>query len=93
MLIVRKEQMDALDAQMLDSFFRRMAAHLRESFPAETSGWDDDRIRQFITAGAATARRYGVTAERDTAANTRLNLLKTSTPENMCVLFMQLKVK
>ena len=67
MLIIRKEQMEALDAEMLESFFRRMVAHLRQLFPAETTDWDDARAREFAKAGVAKAKGFGFVAERDAA--------------------------
>jgi len=65
MLIVRKEQMEALDREMLESFFRRLVAHLRQLFPAETAEWDDARAREFAAAGVAAAKELNLVAERD----------------------------
>ncbi len=67
MLIVRKEQMEALDAAMLESFFRRMVVHLRQVFPAETGSLDDAALRTFVRRGVERAKELGITAERDAA--------------------------
>ncbi len=67
MLIIRKSQMDALDAEMLSSFQDRMIAHLRTQFPARTAGWGATSGRGFVLGGTAKARTHQVIAERDVA--------------------------
>lgn len=67
MLIIRKEQMDALGAEMLKGFHRRMVAHLRTLFPTKTPEWDETTGNEFVVAGTAKAGVHQVKAERDVA--------------------------
>jgi hypothetical protein len=67
MLIIRKSQMDALDAEMLSSFQDRMIAHLRALFPARTAGWGATSGRGFVLGATAKARTHHVIAERAVA--------------------------
>jgi len=63
MLIIRKEQEDALTAASEREFVRRMVPHLRETFPLRTHGMNDESIRQLVQGGISRARQRGYTLE------------------------------
>ena len=65
MLTIRTEQMGALSDYMLQAFKRRLAAHLRVTFPYETAEMDDPTLEGTIDAGMQRAREYDVRSEDD----------------------------
>lgn len=65
MLVIRRGQMEALSEYMLESFRKRLAAHLRRRLPAETAGMDDATLEVTVTAGMERARQYDVRSEDD----------------------------
>lgn len=65
MLIIRREQMEALDAACLRQFQNREIARLRARFPEKTQELDDQEIRQVITTAIESAKKYKVTDEVD----------------------------
>jgi len=67
MLIIRNDQVAALDAAMLNSFRGRMAAHLKETLPDQVGSQDDATLTATIDAGIDAARSLGLSAERDVA--------------------------
>lgn len=74
MLIIRQDQIEALDAYMLASFHRRLGEHLRTSHPAVLEGWDEARIHQLVLTLVDRAGGWKVTAERDVARLADLDL-------------------
>lgn len=67
MLIIRKEQMEALDAYMLQSFKRRLADHLTAVLPARAATLGPEGVAVVIDQGIENAKRLGIVAERDVA--------------------------
>jgi hypothetical protein len=67
LLIVRREQMEALNAQALESFHRRMRQHLAALFPERVAAWGEEGARGAADAGIRQAAGFGITAERDVA--------------------------
>jgi hypothetical protein len=67
MLIVRREQMDALDAHARDRFIGVMTRHLTGAFPERCASLGDDRLRGLIEKGMTKADAYGLVAEQDVA--------------------------
>ncbi|MDD5298328.1 MAG: hypothetical protein PHU46_15605 [Rhodocyclaceae bacterium] len=65
MLTVSRKQMDVLGKSMQDRFERRMVAHLRHSFPERTKTHGDEVLQNFVQAGLARCRPYGVVNELD----------------------------
>jgi hypothetical protein len=65
MLTIRKAQMDALGAEMVVSFEERVAAYLRETFPAWSAEMGRERLAEFVRHGVARAPRYGFAVELD----------------------------
>ena len=81
MLIIRREQMDALQKAVTTTAELRLAESLRHAHPeACARQWDADadgrQARAFVRAGTAAAARYGVSAERELRLflSMRLNL-------------------
>ncbi len=67
MLHIRKEQMEVLDAYMLERFTEKMLLHVREVFPEETKDKDKQEIRDLIEEGIKRASGYGITEEPQVA--------------------------
>jgi hypothetical protein len=67
LLIVRKEQMAALDAAALRSFRRRMVEHLGALFPDRSAQAGEAGLLAAIDAGIREAASFGITAEGDVA--------------------------
>lgn len=63
MLQIRPTHMQALANQQTDGFVSRMAAHLREVFPAEVERLDDAKLRLFVEKVEAQARKWGIAKE------------------------------
>lgn len=67
MLTIRAEQMDALNAVMLERFTEKMMEHLLDVFPDETAAMSEEELRKFVDSGTTTASGYKITAEREVA--------------------------
>ena len=65
MLVIRDEQMKAMQEYMLTKFAGRMFLHLRESFPEEISGISDEELRALIQMGIEKARSYNILEDED----------------------------
>ncbi|MGH9903690.1 MAG: hypothetical protein ACRD68_17925 [Pyrinomonadaceae bacterium] len=63
MLVIRKEQIEVLREHRLKQFEDRVAAHLRELFPEETAGMDDERLRLYVRGGVVRAEKYDIIEE------------------------------
>jgi hypothetical protein len=63
-MIIRKEQMGALEADFRTRFHRRLHAMLRENLPRQTSRTDDAEMLRRIATADAKARSYGIVSER-----------------------------
>jgi hypothetical protein len=62
MLIIRKEQMEALElAMIMPRYETAMIEHLRERHPEKTQDKSDDELRAFVREGPRRARMYGAT--------------------------------
>jgi len=60
MLIIRKEQLEAMQDAMLPQFDAEAAAYLRTYFPEQTAELDGEQLRAVVSAGKRHARAYGV---------------------------------
>ena len=60
MLIIRKEQLEAMQDAMLPQFDAEAARYLRTYFPDETASFDDEQLKAIVVAGKRHARTYGV---------------------------------
>jgi hypothetical protein len=67
MLTIRSEQMAVFTLQFESRFARRMAGHLKETFPKEVArqGLSDERLELLALRGLSDARNYGVVNEGD----------------------------
>jgi glucose-6-phosphate 1-dehydrogenase len=65
MLVIRDEQIKALDESMLRSFKNRMVSHLRRTCPEETSGMSDEELRTLIQDGINKAESYQIFEDND----------------------------
>ena len=65
MLIIRKEQMTALNSQARRRFIDRTVAHLRELFPQQAGTREVREWVTFVEQGIQRARHYKITRERD----------------------------
>ena len=64
-MIIRQEQMQVFSDHMRRSFQSRMAAHLRQALPGQTSGISEADLRATIAAGIDRAAGYDVTRQAD----------------------------
>jgi hypothetical protein len=64
-LVVRREQMQVLEAYALEQFVTRMAARLRELFPCETAALSPPALQTLIREGVEKAESHAVTDESD----------------------------
>lgn len=67
MLVIRREQMEALNKYRMDQFEERMVAHLKRVSPEKCSALGDLELREEIRYSIARAAAYGITAECDVA--------------------------
>jgi hypothetical protein len=74
-LVIRKEQMQALQDYRRAQFERRALAYLRQTLPTQCSSLDDATLCEEVRFGVARAADYGITAERDVAGYLELTLL------------------
>ncbi len=67
MLIIRKQQMDALAATMGRRFRETLKMHLRQDLREETGSLSDEMLLRRMDAAIARARQHGLSSERDLA--------------------------
>jgi hypothetical protein len=68
MLVLRKEQLEALDRNSERLFLERMVDHVSEIFPEKCEELGSEgEIRERIRQGLEGARRYGINTEKDVA--------------------------
>jgi hypothetical protein len=65
MLIIRREQWDALSRYMVDRFEDDVVKYLQRKFQQKTEGLPEGDLRLLIQAGIKNAQRYGITIEAD----------------------------
>ena len=65
MLQIRPSQLDVLGRDMHRRFVRQLCADVREHFPGRCASIDDDAVTAAIDVLIETAKRYGITGERD----------------------------
>ena len=63
MLVIRNEQMEALNQNSLEQFENRMVDHLRDIFPVETEDMSTEDLRHLIREGIDKAEAYDITDE------------------------------
>jgi len=63
-LTIRQSQMDVLDEQALEDFFRRACAFLREYARDDLARLDDQRLLAGVRGAHSIAAGYGVTSEQ-----------------------------
>jgi hypothetical protein len=67
MLVIRKAQMDALNAYVVESFENEVAAQLAARFPERSAQMGEAGVRELIQAGIRKSLSYGVQAQDDVA--------------------------
>jgi hypothetical protein len=67
MLKIRRRQLDALSDAAARDFEKRLAAHLRSSFPRVCAELGEAGTAALVADGIERARKHGITAERDVA--------------------------
>lgn len=65
MLKIRQEQMDVLDACMLEGFIEETIVHLRQVFRETCGKESDEDLRKRVEEGIAEAALYDITSERE----------------------------
>ncbi len=65
MLILRKEQIDALKAAMRRRFEIRMVEHIRQTFPDHTKNVSDEKIHYAVQEITRKAEGFGIEFEDD----------------------------
>jgi hypothetical protein len=68
MLVIRKEQLEALSRQRRQQFEERLLEHLKRVMPERCQDIGDDRLRAEIRYGIERATQYDITAERVVAS-------------------------
>lgn len=66
-MIIRKAQMDALNALLIRAFERSVYDDISERFPRRFAELGGNRVRQLIGAGLRKAGKYGIASEDDAA--------------------------
>ncbi len=64
-MIIRREQMQALEAYMRDRFVSSTVAHVERFFPERCERLGEDGVREWVDHGIERAGAYGIVAERD----------------------------
>ena len=64
-MVIRDEQMDALQKSSIDSYAARVAVELRRQFAAKLTGTTDGQLRQLVHQAIGRAEPYGVVSEGD----------------------------
>jgi hypothetical protein len=67
-LIIRKAQMDALDASSREAFRERMLRHVAKDFPARAAELGPKGIRRLVDASIDKGPEYGIAGEDDLQA-------------------------
>lgn len=76
MLVIRREQMLALERELVrERFVGTITGILRDRSPAWCAGRDADEIRRFILVGVEKAQRFGAERSSDYAAFIDLMIL------------------
>jgi len=65
MLVIRDEQIEALDESMLRSFRNQMVSHLRKACPEETSNMSEEELGSLIQGGIVKAESYEIFEDDD----------------------------
>jgi hypothetical protein len=65
MLVIRNEQMRAIEALRLQEFEGQACAHLRKSFPTQCESLGQDGVAAFVRYGVDRARAIGFESEFD----------------------------
>ena len=64
-LVIRQEQMDSLQAEMVSEFEGRMVVYLPQTFPDQLGATSESDLRSMIRKGIEKAESYGVVLEMD----------------------------
>ena len=67
MLIIRKEQMDVLDAHMRRKYEERVAKRVARTFPEKFKEMGPEKVHALIQAGIAKGEKHGITEDDDAA--------------------------
>lgn len=65
MLTIRKEQSDKLGEVIEKSFKKNTIIRLKEKYPQETIGKNDDEMMEFIHSGIEKAEKHNIIERRD----------------------------
>jgi hypothetical protein len=65
MLVIRKAQMDTLDAYSRQTFRRRMFQHVNAAFPQRAAELGAERLQRLVDDAVAKGVDYGVSTEED----------------------------
>jgi hypothetical protein len=65
MLVIRKVQMDTLDAYTREAFRRRMLQHVVAEFPGRAAELRPDGVKRIVDASIAKGVDYGVAGEEE----------------------------
>lgn len=75
MLVIRKAQMDTLEADARRRFLQRTLVRLRTELAAQTAKLSDLQLRGRVESAWKRAKPYGISAERDVTAFIDLDVL------------------
>jgi hypothetical protein len=68
MLVIRKAQMDTLDAYSRQTFRRRIFQHVSAAFPNRAAELGPERVQRLIDEAVAKGIDYGISSEEDLQA-------------------------
>jgi hypothetical protein len=75
MLIIRREQMEALSRASMKRFEKDLVADLRRAHPADFGRLGEPAVLQLVRGAVKRGALYGITAERDIATMAELDLI------------------
>ena len=65
MLVIRDDQIEAINRLTMKNFEDRMVSHLKEFFPEDCQQLGETQVRETIRHGVQQASKYEVVTERD----------------------------
>ncbi len=75
MLVLRKEQKDALRIPLIEKQIMGLVEHIKTNFPDETAGKTDDELFDRIKETLVRAEKYDIKAERDVYKYVNISML------------------
>ena len=68
MFIIRREQLELLQRQLVEAFERSAIRRVRKTFPKQTANSTDDHLRLMVRDAIDRAEKYGIRGEAEVTA-------------------------